>query len=141
VSNAEGLSSLVRRDGAVVVPARIANPLLRLLTRGILDIRKANGGGVMSADLMIVLEALQISAIRENERVSSANGTAFSVSGNVGIAGDELTSSEAAHLLECTDRAVRKACKEQRLVGRKVGRQWLIRADALDNYRFGKTAS
>ncbi|WP_371130825.1 helix-turn-helix domain-containing protein [Arthrobacter sp. SDTb3-6] len=49
------------------------------------------------------------------------------------------TSSEVAALLQCTDRSVRRACGQGRLRATKTGRQWLIRENDLDTYRFGKT--
>jgi excisionase family DNA binding protein len=50
-----------------------------------------------------------------------------------------MTSSQAAKLLECTERTVRRALQEGRLPGWKSGpRQWLIHQQDLDNFRHGK---
>ncbi|TDF86884.1 helix-turn-helix domain-containing protein [Arthrobacter terricola] len=49
------------------------------------------------------------------------------------------TSAEAASLLQCTERSVRRACEQGRLSASKLGRQWLISPEALNDYRFGKT--
>ncbi|MFC8531386.1 helix-turn-helix domain-containing protein [Nocardia sp. NPDC057227] len=67
--------------------------------------------------------------------------SALSVDGQAGVPpGEEsewITSTEAAHRLGCTERTVRR--HGPRLGGRKVGRSWIFRADAVAEHAGGST--
>ena len=134
-------------DGSVIVPAPVAEPLLRFLTVGLTNARRGNGGGNLTSDVLAILAALQVAAMRVDEGRSSANGTGIAGSGIVGDSsiwvarGDEITVTAAARRLGLTTRAVRKACAENRLRARKFGRQWLIHGDDLESYRFTEDGS
>ena len=133
---------LIRPDGTVVVPGAVAEPILRLIVRGLSQSSSGNGGGArLSTDTIGVLSALNAAAAREEERSSSAAGTEIAESGIIGNRSDavRVTALEAASLLGCTDRAIRKACTEGRLRAVKLGNTWLIDAQDLDRHRFGTT--
>ena len=133
---------LIRPDGTVVVPGTVAEPILRLIVRGLSQSSAGNGGGAcLTTDTIGVLSALNAAAAREEERSSSAVGTKMPESGIIGNRSDafRLTTLEAAHLLGCTDRAIRKACTEGRLRAVKLGNAWLIDAQDLDRHRFSTT--
>ena len=53
---------------------------------------------------------------------------------------DFLTSSEAAHLIGISDRAVRLACQTGRLPAVRNGRSWLVDPDDAENYRRTRAA-
>lgn len=133
---------LIRADGTVVVPGSVAEPILRLIVSGLTQSVTGNGGGGrLSSDTIGVLSALNAAAAREEERSSSAAGTVVADSGIIGSRSDagRVTATEAAALLGCTDRAIRKACTEGRLPAVKLGNAWFIDAQDLDRHRFGTT--
>jgi hypothetical protein len=91
------LSSLLRPDGSVVVPGRVAEPMLRLLTKGLLEMRRTGAGGALNSEASEVLLALQQASIAEQERAGSADGTEQAESAIVGnVLSDRVTSSQAA---------------------------------------------
>lgn len=132
---------LVRPDGSVVVPAAVADGMLRLLVLGVTTASRMNAGGSPSVDVLEVLHALNVAAVKAGDAHVSGIGPVFEESVTVGVQGESwLTCSEVAALLQCTERSVRRACEQGRLPALKKGRQWLIHEDHLDTYRFGKAA-
>lgn len=126
----------VRSDGALVVPARVAEEFLRVFTRGVLYSRAK--GIPVNTDMVVVLDALQRAAMAE-DAAGSDLGTMVGGPVNVVVADVPLvTAGQAAERLGCTARAITKAIGNGTLLGRKVGHQWLIREQDLDTYRFGK---
>lgn len=134
----------LRPDGSVLVPPHIADKVLRLLMIALRTAQRANAGGIPARDVVGILRALHIAAIKDAEQASSASGTEESKSVSVKVRespvlafpGQWVSCSDAAALLECSPRSVRKACEQGRLPATKTGRQWLITKDALDTYRF-----
>lgn len=132
---------LVRPDGSVVVPAAVADGMLRLLVLGVTTASRMNAGGSPSVAVLQVLHALNMAAVKAVDAPLSVNGPVFEEMGSIGVKGVTWqTCSEVAALLQCTERSVRRACEQGRLPALKKGRQWLIREDHLDTYRFGKAA-
>jgi excisionase family DNA binding protein len=130
------LDDYVRRDGAVVVPARVAEAMIRLLTLGVTEGRLK--GIPVNTDMVVVLDALQRAAMAE-DAVGSDLGTMVGDPVSVVVADVPLvTAGQAAERLGCTARAITKAIENGKLLGRKVGHQWLIREQDFDTYRFGK---
>lgn len=126
-------------DGAVVVPARVADDLLVLVTRGVIASRKL--GLPVNLEMNVVLSALQLSAMAEDAR-SSASGSTVADSVSVGNADELISVSEAALRVGCSARAIRAAIGNGRLRAvRPGGRDWLIRAPDLETYRFGGSAA
>lgn len=132
------VAGLVRPDGTVLVPARVAERMLRVLVLGLSDDRRRNAGGRLDPEFVKVLHALQAAASREDSRLSSDVGTMDGES--VSVALGRCTASQAAALLECTTRWVTKACVEGRLPGQKVGSIWLIEREAVEAYRHRRSA-
>ncbi|XAS66548.1 helix-turn-helix domain-containing protein [Micrococcaceae bacterium Sec5.7] len=132
---------LVRPDGSVVVPGEIADGLLRLLVLGVTTASQRNAGGRPSPAVLEVLHALNMAAVKADEAPVSVNGPSIGEMGIIEVHSKYWKSSaEAAGLLQCTERSVRRACVAGKLPARKVGRQWLISEEDLDTYRFGKAA-
>lgn len=46
-----------------------------------------------------------------------------------------FTSAEAAHYLNIDQSLVCRYCRDGRLIGEKVGRDWIIRKSALDEFK------
>lgn len=130
---------MLRDDGSVVVPGRAAEPLLRILVLALRDVRRNAAGGQLGADAVRVLYALHHAAVRHDEDRSSAGGTEVFESVSLDSAREWLTATQAAALLECSTRAVRKACSEGRLSARRVGERWLIDPDSI--HRYGENAA
>jgi excisionase family DNA binding protein len=133
------LSSLLREDGSVLCPPELADWLIGALVRDLLAAKVAGRGGRPSLPVVAFLDALQASSIAHDER-SSAVGTDESEHATIGIE-DVLSVAQCAEILECSPRAVRKACIEGRLTGRKTGSTWLITRQNLDTYRYAKRGS
>lgn len=57
-----------------------------------------------------------------------------------GLRRSEFSAAEAADLLNIGERAVRLACEQDRLDGRKVGGRWRITAEAIKHFKTTKTA-
>lgn len=132
---------LVRPDGSVVVPAAVADGMLRLLVLGVTTASRMNAGGSPSVAVLEVLHALNMAAVKADEVPMSVSGPKSDETGIIEVQGVTWqTCSEVAALLQCTERSVRRACEQGRLPAKKTGRQWLIREDHLDTYRFGKAA-
>jgi excisionase family DNA binding protein len=132
---------LVRADGSVVVPAAVADGMLRLLVLGVTTAARMNAGGSPSVPVLEVLHALNMAAVKAVDAPVSVSGPESDETRIIRVQGVSWrTCSEVAALLQCTERSVRRACEQGRLPAKKTGRQWLIREDHLDTYRFGKAA-
>jgi excisionase family DNA binding protein len=134
------LKDYARLDGAVVVPARVAGDLMRLLTLGVTEGRRR--GIPVNTEMMVVLDAIQSAAIAEDSRSGSVVGTMVGDPVSLEMTDEPLvTSGQAALRLGCTARAITKAIACGRLLGRKVGNQWLIAEHDLETYRYGRPAN
>lgn len=137
-ADARRLNALVRADGSVVIPSRLTPWVRSLLEAALADVRRAGRGGSLGADVLETLDALQVAEMSDKGRLISSFGTIESV-GKGDVSGEFLTPAQAAKVLECTERTVRRALAEGRLLGWKLGaRQWLIRHKDLDDFRFGR---
>jgi excisionase family DNA binding protein len=132
------LNALVRPDGSVVIPSRLTPWVRSLLEAALSDVRRAGRGGALGVDVLETLDALRVAEMSDIGRLTSTFGT-LEVVGNGDVSGEILTPMQAAQILECTERTVRRALAEGRLPGWKSGaRQWLIRSKDLDDFRFGR---
>lgn len=128
-------ANLIRPDGSVVVPAAIADAVVRLLVLGLTQAHHTNAGGRVSAQMVDVLHALNVAAIKDSEM--SARGRDYSTSGIIEVSGEKLlTSREVSALLALTERQVRRLCEQGKLPAQKLGQHWLISETDLDTYRF-----
>lgn len=121
-----------RPDEDLVIPSRVVTRLL-----AIIEFARARGGSAVAVDVNVVMDALQQSQAAATAE-SSATGTIVGTPSRL-VSTDELLSVRtAAARLQCSERAITKALSEHRLAGTKAGgREWLIRAEDLDQYRFG----
>lgn len=127
--------NLIRPDGSVVVPAAVADAVLRLLVLGLTDVHHKNAGGRPSSETVNVLHALNVAAIKESEM--SARGRDYNSFGIIRESDKGfLTPREIAVLLHCSERQVRRLCEQGKLPAQKLGQHWLIAESDLDTYRF-----
>jgi len=133
-----GLRSLVRGDGSVVVPPQIAEEVLKVLTHGLIARVRADGGEISPAARR-VLFALHDANVRYVDQQAehlpmSELGSSRSTPSSV-----ELTVDQAAALLECSPRHVRRLVTTGRVSGRRAGWAWLIDAADLTAFRSGRS--
>lgn len=131
------LNALIRPDGSVVIPSRLTPWVRSLLEAALGDVRRAGRGGNLGADVLETLDALQLAGMSDKGRLTSTFET-IEVVGNGDVSGEILTSAQAAQILECTERTVRRHVQEGRLPGRKLGHDWLIDSKGFDEFRFGR---
>lgn len=127
------LEGLIQPDGSVVVPAAVADDMLRLLVSGLTaQVRSAHGGGV-SPQARRVLYALHKAAQRHEAEHMSDVGTLPPTSSTI-----EMSVAEAARRMECSTRHVRRLLATGRITGRRLSpRLWLVDEASLDDYRRG----
>lgn len=101
--------------------------------------RTAHRGVDAEVDAVLVAIATAAAAWRQAHRVPTV-GTNVAGSAEPAASSLLLTSTQAAELLGCTDRAVRKAAAEGRLLATKSGRCWRIEPEALAHYRAANAA-
>lgn len=121
-------------DGpGVVVPGRVAAWLNR--HGGLNELRRCIRG--MDAEVDSVLVALSVAG---TAWLSSVHGT---TPRNVPEAAPKsawLTTTQAAHLLDQTDRAVRMACQSGRLQAEQENGRWRIRREDFEHYRANRAS-
>lgn len=122
---------LIGADGpAVVVPARIAAILERQAGLSALRVRVRG----VDPEATKVLEALRYAAMFW--RSSATTGTSVAKRPEPAASSGEVVGcSAAAAALECTSRAIRKACDEGRMPATKTAAGWRISRDDLEHYR------
>jgi excisionase family DNA binding protein len=135
-----GFLRLIQPSGAVLIPATIARAILGATTIGLEEMRRRNELGRLSDDAIEALQALYVVA---QDTGTSASGPASRESANVeaspqGGSQRMLTSGEAARIYGCDERHIRRLCRSGRLPAVRVGRQWTIRPEDLDEFRFSR---
>jgi excisionase family DNA binding protein len=129
------LDNLLQPDGSVVVPAAIAEDVLRMIVLA-LDTRSRADGGSLGPMARRVLWALHRAAQRHDAQQAQLTGDVASDVPR--LATVEVTVAEAAELLGCTPQWVRYLLSTGRITGRKVSpRLWLVDRASLDAYRYG----
>lgn len=118
-------AGLLRPDGSVLVPGALASPVLRVLLRDVAA-RCLTGGGKVSPSVSGLLWALNEAAEQAEVRDGSAPGTPGAAPVSV-----EISTSEAARELGCSEGYVRRLARAGRLRGRKVGPVWLVAEAAI----------
>ncbi|MFF2387836.1 helix-turn-helix domain-containing protein [Agromyces sp. NPDC058104] len=93
--------------------------------------------GASAAGNQQVLEDINVLVDSLKQQRGSARGTTIGQGRSIEV--ELLTVPQAAERSGRTPRAIRKACEEQRLQAEKAGRDWVIRSDDLDDYRYGGT--
>ncbi|GGR78530.1 hypothetical protein GCM10010169_23380 [Micromonospora fulviviridis] len=125
-------------DGpAVVVPARVAAWLERVAD--LREIRTHHRGADPEVDAVLVALGVAAAAWRQQAGISSDHGTDQRKQPET-EPGSPLTTTQAADLLNITDRGVRAAIAAQRLNAQRVGDQWLIDREDLEHFRAGRAA-
>lgn len=120
-------------DGSVVVPARLAGAVRRILVRDLAQHVRADGGQP-TADVRQLVYAFARSEHRYDvdQADSSATGTPDARPPIV-----EISAHDAASLLGCSVEYVRRLCQSGRVSARRAGRRaWLIDRASLDAYRY-----
>ncbi|MGW3854732.1 helix-turn-helix domain-containing protein [Micromonospora arida] len=125
-------------DGpTVVVPGRVAAWLER--HANLRQIRTGHRGADPEVDSVLVALAVAAAAWRQQTGVSSDHGTDQRKQPEH-ESESRLTTTQAANLLNITDRGVRAAIARHRLNAQRVGDQWLIDREDLEHFRAGRAA-
>lgn len=129
---------LIQPDGAVLIPARLAEAILAVLTIGLQVLVRRNELGRLSPQMVEVLQALQVAASRAPDTDMSASGPASGADRTLAASRVEmLTVAEAALICGCSARHIRRLINQGHLPAGRRGRDWLIDSRDLDTYRFG----
>jgi excisionase family DNA binding protein len=107
----------------------------RALLRAIVE--EIRSGRPRPADLSSVLARLEDAAREHAREVVAFPAVAVAVPAAF-AAGEWMTASEAATLVGVTVQAIRLAARTGRIVGRRVGRAWLLHPDSVEAYRLRK---
>lgn len=106
----------------VVVPAALCRPLAAVAELGLADYARRNGGPAgVAPRLRELLAALAASA--------SACATPLAR-----VEPRQLTTVQAAPVMGVSPQRVRQLAAEKRIIARKAGRDWLVDAQAAEDY-------
>ncbi|WP_188672177.1 helix-turn-helix domain-containing protein [Subtercola lobariae] len=131
------VAALLRPDGSVVVPPRLAGWLVRVAVADLNGMRQSGRGGGLQNDVILLLEALQKATDFAESDDGSPSGTPDERANRLDIEPISwLTVNEVADAYGCTARAVRKQISSGRLIASKAGRDWRISSTDFDSYRF-----
>ncbi|GAA2218852.1 helix-turn-helix domain-containing protein [Streptomyces indiaensis] len=122
-------------DGSVTIPAPLAREVVRALVRDLTARVRADGGEVSPAVRGIVRALHEAAAWRPDEG-GSGGGTPVERAASV----QEVTTEQAAELLGCSTRYVRRLAGSGRVAARRAGPVWLIDRASLDAFRTGGVA-
>lgn len=128
------VNALLGADGVVRTPARLAGWVRSLVEAGLADIRRSGRGFALGADVLEFLDALQSAELSENGRIVDG-AERIDIGDGIDLI---LNSSQAAALLECDARTVRRAFESGKLRGQKLGHEWVTTTKDLDDFRFEK---
>ncbi len=117
---------------ALVIPGMLLDRFERVLVLARV-VASQSGNQQAKEDLNVLFDLLELGG----EGGSSARAT--TVSNPASLGNELLTVSQAANRMGCSPQAIRKACGEGRLKADRVGRDWVIRLDELNTYRYGGT--
>ncbi|MGW1399281.1 excisionase family DNA-binding protein [Streptomyces sp. NPDC002405] len=127
-----GAQRLLCSDGSVAIPAALAARVLHVLLRDV-GARARVNSGALAPGIGDVLWALHGAARTEDERLAAAVGTPACSVGGTPVAGPvsvEISASELAERMGCSREYVRRLARSGRVPARRVGRAWLITAEA-----------
>lgn len=129
-------AAYVHTGAVVVVPARIAAWLDR--HADLRAIRTGHRGADAEVDSVLIALATAAAAWRQTQQVPPP-GTTLARDPEP-AAPSPLTSTQAADLLGCTDRAIRRAAAEGRLSATKSAGRWRIEREDLEQHRAARAA-
>lgn len=118
-------------DGSVVVPAHLAAAVRRILIRDLAQHVRTDGAAPTHG-VRQLLYALG-RAEHHDQAHSSAHGTPTAAPVRV-----EISTDTAALALGCSVEYVRRLCRSGRILGRRIGRAWLVDRASLDAWRYGR---
>jgi excisionase family DNA binding protein len=128
------LAGLVQPDGTFVVPDNLANDVLRRLVRDMHN--EARGLGVIATPAaQRLLDGLYEAAERHRRPLAEADPAFAKESESAGSSTVELTVTDTAGRLECSEQWVRQLARRGRITGRRIGRTWLLDAASVESYR------
>lgn len=117
------IAQRITSDGSVIIPPRIARWLEQ--NSGMTADRRIRLRAT-DPDAYVALAALHLAALRSD--CGTNDGEAQHVSAELNM---WMSTSEAAHALNVTDRCIRKWCRAGRLHAVLSGSRWLIDRNAL----------
>jgi excisionase family DNA binding protein len=106
----------------LTIPPELARPLARIFVLGLAELARRDGSPPLVPGLAAFLAALD----------RSASGT---VPGMLDAHGNWVGASEAAAVIGCSPRYVRRLAGSGRLIARRSGRDWLIDPQSAQDYR------
>ncbi|WP_435120740.1 helix-turn-helix domain-containing protein [Micromonospora tulbaghiae] len=117
------------------MPAHLAAAVRRILVRDLAQHVRADGGGP-TAGVRALLYALS-RAEQHHDHTSGRFATEPTPATSPTL---EISTADAAALLECSAKHVRSLVRSGRILGRRAGqRAWLVDMASLDRYRYGGT--
>lgn len=123
-------------DGSVIVPAHLAGPVRRILVRDLAQHVRTDGGTPTAGVRQLVYALSRAEHHHDHAAAMSATGPISAPSPTL-----EISTAEAAQLMGCTDRHVRRLCRSGVFTARQVGRAWLIDQAAFDTWRYATEAA
>lgn len=123
-------------DGSVIVPAHLAGAVRRLLVRDLAEYIRRDGGAP-TATVRPLLYALARAEHHHDQAATPAMLVDEPTPGASPIV--EIDSAAAAAAMGCGVQHVTRLCRSGRILGRRIGRAWLIDRASLDRYRYGGT--
>lgn len=122
----------VREDGAIAGDAQALNTVRLWLLRAYRADVSRNGGSGSSVVLMEFLTALADSA---RVREGLIEPSPLAVLDTTGTEKIEVSVAEASRLMGCSPGYVRQLLRNEKLTGRRSGRDWLVDASRIDLQR------
>lgn len=135
-ADARRLNVLLRPDGTVIVPPRLA-PWIKALAQADITRRRREAG--LAYDVLLLLDALSLApedvAVSGNDVPSINRLGVGDVPSHVGEA---ASTREAAEELGYSVRTVRWMLTHGRLTGVKLGRDWHVSRASINEFLYGK---
>ena len=123
----------VRRDGSIAAPTEVWGYLGRKATQMVRHDRQSG----LRVDLL--LEFIQAAAEAQQAQLAHDTVVPHAEPVKVAPARLEMTAKEAAERMGCSERYIRRLCSDGRIQSRRVGRDWIIRADDIDRQKPRRT--
>lgn len=134
MSRPADLAGLVQPDGTFVVPDNLTSDVLRRLLRDMHN-EARDLGVVATPAAQRLLDGLYVAAERYRQPVTEADRSFANESAPAGSSIVELTVTDTAERLECSEQWVRQLARRGRITGRRIGRTWLLDAASVESYR------
>ncbi|MDX3400066.1 helix-turn-helix domain-containing protein [Streptomyces sp. ME01-18h] len=128
-------------DQGAVIPPELARVIVGPLFRHVRTELRTNGGTLRPEVEAFMVAVHRAAELPDETPAMSASGSTSSQPGTVtsGFEGSVLCTWDAAQVLECSPRHVRRLCETGDLPARRTHGGWLIERAALDTFRHRRT--